>query len=263
MPKTARSSQTVHSAVCVENETALGQVLLVCEHASCDMPNHPDALGLPEAARKAHIAWDPGALGVAQGLSKRLDATLFSGTQSRLIYDLNRPPHSKTAIPEHSEAFSIPGNAKLSQNERLSRTEELYLPFHEALHTEIVRRLAQGRTPTLVTIHSFTPVYNGKAREIELGIIHDSDPALAMAVSAEASKQLSLATALNQPYDANDGVTHMLRLHATPYGLRNVMLEIRNDLIATPEDQDKMAECLTPILKAALVVAEASVTGVA
>ena len=57
---------------------------------------------------------------------------------------------------------------------------------------------------------------------------------------------------MNEPYSAADGVAHTLRLHATPYGLANAMLEIRNDLIATPEAAEAMADRLAPCLGAAL-----------
>ena len=47
-------------------------------------------------------------------------------------------------------------------------------------------------------------------------------------------------------------MTHSLRLHATPYGLPTVMLEIRNDLIASPEAEEAMAEQLAPVLNMGL-----------
>lgn len=243
------------------NRKAKGQVLLICEHASAAMPTRYKGLGLPKMARTAHIAWDPGALGLAKGLSTRLDATLVAGAQSRLIYDLNRPPHAASAMATRSEAYEIPGNVNLSLAERRRRTENLYQPFSEAIHTLVTSRLAEGRSPILVTVHSYTPVYGGKPRKVQLGIIHDADPSLAQDVAAEAKARLPLATALNQPYDASDGVTHTLRLHATPYGLKSVMLEVRNDLIATPEAQDAMAASLATVLSAAL--ARVSVEGAA
>ncbi len=240
------------SPVRVENRAARGPFLLVCEHASAEMPGRLDALGLPDEARRAHIAWDPGALGLSRALSRRLDATLVAALQSRLLYDLNRPPHAASAIPARSELHDIPGNATVSPEERQKRTAALYVPFHQAVFAEVARHLAEGRPPVLVTVHSFTPVYFSKVRSVEFGVIHDADPELAHAVAAEAKARLSLATALNEPYDAGDGVTHTLRLHATPFGLRNVMLEVRNDLIATPEAQEKMADDLAPVLTAAL-----------
>jgi predicted N-formylglutamate amidohydrolase len=117
---------------------------------------------------------------------------------------------------------------------------------------EIARRLAAGPAPIIVTVHSFTPVWFGKTRSVELGVIHDADPTLARAVLAEARARTGLDCRLNEPYSAADEVTHTLRLHATPYALHNVMLEIRNDLIADPAAEAAMADGLSHVLAAAL-----------
>ncbi len=239
------------SVVTTENRNARGPFLVVCEHASNHFPAAFGTLGLSAEARKAHIAWDPGALNLARGLATALDAPLVAAGISRLVYDLNRPPHAPGAMAARSEVFDVPGNAALTAAERRDRTERIYLPFHAALHAEIARRLAMGRPPVLVTVHSFTPVYFGKPRAVELGIIHDADPAFARAVHAEAEARTGLTCRLNEPYDASDGVTHTLRLHATPYGLAHVMLEIRNDLLADEEAAAAMAAGLAPVLSAA------------
>lgn len=237
----------------IENEAAAGRVVLVCEHASNAFPAPWGDLGLTEAQARAHIAWDPGALGVARGLAQRLDAVLIHAPVSRLIYDCNRAPDMAGAMPAMSELHSIPGNAAISAAERLARTESLYLPWCEGLHGLIARRIAAGLRPVVVTVHSFTPVYFGQPRAVEFGVIHDADPALAVAVVAAAQARTGLRSELNAPYSAADDVTHSLRLHATPYGLPNVMLEIRNDLIATPEAQTAMADQLAEVLNMGLV----------
>ncbi|MCY1127414.1 N-formylglutamate amidohydrolase [Frigidibacter sp. RF13] len=238
--------------VAVENPGGDSDVLIVCEHASNHFPEEFGTLGLSEADRRAHIAWDSGALGIARGLSARLNATLVRATVSRLIYDLNRPPDATGAMPTKSEIFDIPGNASVDDAERLRRTQAIYLPFHARLHAEIAARIAAGRPPVIVTIHSFTPVYFGKARAVEFGVIHDADPALALATVEAARALTDLRVELNEPYSAADQVTHTLRLQATPYGLRNVMLEIRNDLIATPGAEEAMADKLVPVLRRAM-----------
>lgn len=250
----------INLSVQTENEETTGPFLFVCEHASHHIPEHLNSLGLDETARTAHIAWDPGAYGVARGLANLLNSPLISAQQSRLIYDLNRPPDAATAMAEASEAFDIPGNADLSQKERLRRTNEIYLPFHNEVRRLIAHRLAAGIQTILVTLHSFTPIYLGKPRTTELGIIHDTDATYANTLYNEAKAKLSLVTELNEPYDASDGVTHTLRLHAIPYGLQNAMLEIRNDLIRTEEDQSDMARKLAPILKSALNVTDKELT---
>lgn len=234
----------------IENGDATGAVVLVCEHASNAFPPPwDDGLGLSTDQRAAHIAWDPGALAVARGLARELDATLIHAQASRLIYDLNRPPHAFGAMPERSEIHDIPGNADLSADARLARTRALYIPFHAALSGLLAERLAAGLRPVLITVHSFTPIYFGQKREVEFGVIHDADDRLARAIAAQ---DIGLVTRLNDPYSAADGVAHTLARHATPLGLPHAMLEIRNDLIATPQAQAEMATRLAPAIRAAI-----------
>lgn len=231
----------------LHNDEAAGPFLLVCEHASNFFPADFDALGLDATAQKAHIAWDPGALGLARGLSDRLDSPLVAATVSRLVYDCNRPPNSAGAYPETSEVFSIPGNRDLGDDDRIARTESVYLPFQAGVTRQLARMQARGRSPIIVTIHSFSPVWYGVPREVEFGIIHDTDPSFAQAVFA-ASSDLPLRVALNEPYSAADGVAHTLKLHATPHGLPHAMLEIRNDLLADADAQQAMADQLADVL---------------
>lgn len=229
--------------VVVENPLGKGRVLLVCEHASHTLPARFGTLGLSEDVRTSHIAWDPGALAVTRLLSESLDATIIYQNYSRLIYDCNRPPESPSAMPVVSEIYDIPGNADLSEAERFARTSALYIPFHDRI-SELV---AARQNPVLVTIHSFTPVYHGKHRAVEIGILHDTDARLADAMLASAAGS-SFKVERNEPYGPEDGVTHTLRLHALPNGLLNVMIEVRNDLIQNEEGQRAAAGFLSELL---------------
>jgi len=235
----------------IENSTGASPVIFVCEHASNAMPAPWGNLGMTPDQTRAHIAWDPGALGLARGLAQRLDATLIHAPVSRLIYDCNRAPDMPGAMPARSEIHDIPGNTAISPAERLVRTNAIYVPWANALHNLIATRIALGRRPTIITIHSFTPIFHGKPRAVEFGIIHDADPTLACAIHS-ASGQTGLNAQLNEPYSAADDVTHTLRLHATPYGLQNAMLEVRNDLIADEAAQAAMADALAQVLTASL-----------
>lgn len=238
-------------AVAVENADAVGDVLLICEHASQTIPDYFGTLGLSAAALSSHIAWDPGALAVAKLLMGKLDATLIYQRYSRLIYDCNRPPEATAAMPATSEIYEIPGNRQISDAERFARTSALYMPFHERVDDIIAARQAQGRSPVIVTVHSFTPVYNGQPRAVEIGVLHDVDSRLADGMLS-ASKTSPYRVERNEPYGPQDGVTHTLRLHALPEGLLNVMIEIRNDLIRSEEEQEKVASHLNDILRMSL-----------
>jgi len=188
-------------------------------------------------------------MAVATHLSALLDARLVAGTVSRLVYDCNRPPEADDAMPAHSELFDIPGNANLDDTERAHRSQTIYAPFRAALEAS----LTQAPQPrALVTVHSFTPVYMGKPRAVELGILHDEDSRLADEMLRLAPRFMEMDVQRNAPYGPENGVTHTLRLHGIKNGILNVMLEIRNDLIATADQQRNVAGRIARLLSDSL-----------
>lgn len=245
-------AQVAESPVEVLNPRGVGRAVVVCEHASNFVPPAYGGLGLDAAALAAHIAWDPGALAVAKELARLLDAPLVASRVSRLLYDCNRPPEAPSAVPEESEVYRIPGNAGLSAPERLRRAELFYFPFRAALGEAIEAQAARAGPPAVVTVHSFTPVWRGAARAVEVGILHDDDARLADAMLAAAQEDAGIVVRRNEPYGPEDGVTHTLREHALPRGLANVMIEVRNDLIAGDGAARAMARRLAGWLEAAL-----------
>jgi predicted N-formylglutamate amidohydrolase len=221
-----------------------GRAVIVCEHASPHIPAALGDLGLPADALASHIAWDPGALGVAEALAQMLDAPLVASATSRLVYDCNRPPEAASAVPERSEVWDVPGNRDLPKAARHARVTAVYEPFYIALADLIA---AMPGDPALITVHSFTPVFNGAPRDTEIGVLHDADARLADGLLAALAGGPH-RVARNDPYGPQDGVTHTLREHAHPRKLPNVMIEIRNDLIETPAAQRAMAEVLAAAL---------------
>lgn len=228
-------------------------VVLVCEHAASFIPPALQDLGLAAADRLSHAAWDPGALAVATEMAAFMDATLVAGRVSRLVYDCNRPPEAPDAMPERSERIAVPGNVGLDALARQQRVATYYTPFRQTLADAVASR----DHPAIVTIHSFTPVYDGTPRSVEIGILHDSDTRLADAMLNIAADQTDHETRRNAPYGPDDGVTHTLREHAIPHGHPNVMIELRNDLIAIPAQQSAMAQMLATWTQAALQKLEA------
>lgn len=235
-------------AVAVTNPSGTSPVVLVCEHASKAIPEMFDGLGLDPVTAESHAAWDIGAHDLAQGLSERLDAPLVAGCVSRLVYDCNRPPDAHDAIPAKSELFDIPGNAGLDDLARAQRAAQIHRPFHDAVG-KILADHAEPRV--LVTVHSFTPVFFGRPRSVQLGFLHGTDARLAQAMLAQ-SGDTGWICALNAPYGPQDGVLHTLDLHATPQGILNVMIEVRNDLISDPAGVSRAVNTLSSLLDRAL-----------
>ena len=238
---------------CVEvvRGAASSAVVLVCEHASPFIPEAFNDLGIVSAAKRSHVAWDPGAMAVAKAMAQDLDAVLVASKVSRLVYDCNRPPEAADAMPIRSEAFDVPGNVGLTQSDKDARVAQFYTPFKDTLANEI----AQRSGPVIVTIHSFTPVYNGQARDVEIGVLHDSDSRLADAILGVAD---TFDVRRNAPYGPEDGVTHTLKEHAIKHGHLNVMIEVRNDLIADAKSQSAMAATLTRWVSKAIDAVEAA-----
>lgn len=230
----------------VSHSAAPSDIVLVCEHASSHIPEELHRLGLEVDALQSHIAWDPGALGVANALADELGAILVASKVSRLVYDCNRPTTAPDAMPSQSEIYAIPGNDQLSDSEKTYRIARYYAPFHQAL----TRVISMRSNPVVVTIHSFTPVFSGTQRNVEIGILHDSDSRLADAMLTIKSRYNVLR---NVPYGPEDGVTHTLKEHAIKGGHLNVMIEMRNDLIADQPAQTDMAKTLADWITEALI----------
>ncbi|MCF6305454.1 MAG: N-formylglutamate amidohydrolase [Rhodobacteraceae bacterium] len=232
--------------VSIQNPQGKSPVLLVCEHASNHIPAQYNDLGLSKPAIQSHIAWDPGALHVAQHLMELLDAPLVSQKISRLVYDCNRPPDSPDAMRATSEVYQIPGNENLGADEIQARIDAVYTPFRNTLRQTVDQRITDGFDPVIITIHSFTPEYNGKIRDVEIGILHDSDSRLADKMLATADTRFRIQR--NAPYGPADGVTHTLLDQAISRGLQNVMIEIRNDLLESPQARREVANWLAALI---------------
>lgn len=234
----------------VEGSERAGQYLIVCEHASRRIPENLEDLGLGPEHLESHIAWDIGASGVARELAVRLGGPLVSGAISRLVYDLNRPPSAHDATPAQSEATIIPGNRGLSTAEREARVEHVYRPFERALDAAIRQRPG---LEALVTVHSFTPVWFGEPRDVEIGIVCGRDARLAervLHVARDAAPGRDIR--LNVPYGPEHGVAHTLDRHGAANGLPSVMIEIRNDLIADEANHAALAADLAGWVRTAV-----------
>ncbi|MBM6596745.1 N-formylglutamate amidohydrolase [Microvirga pudoricolor] len=250
-PKSGMGSQSgiTHPVACVENPEGRSPVLLICEHASNHLPPRYGTLGLGPAELESHIAWDPGALEVARHLSRLLGAPLIHATVSRLVLDLNREPTAPDSIWTLSEKTAIPANENLDPQERAFRVREVYDAFHGAVDAFVEARMARGLLASVVSVHSFTPVYRDVPRPWQIGLIFDADASFAQRVEAGLARDPALVIGMNQPYSPADRVFHTLERHAVRRGLVPLMIEIRNDLIRTEDGQASWANRLAPLLR--------------
>ncbi len=227
-----------------------GPWLVACDHASNRIPGSVNGgtLGLGEAEMQRHIAWDVGAAGVSRGLAQRLGAAAILGRFSRLVVDPNRGEDDPTIIMQVYDGTIIPGNRGLSPEDRLTRLNEWYRPYHAAYAELAARR----RDTIVVAIHSFTPRLNARApRPWHVGILFDPrDERLSRPFIDRLHAEGDIVVGENEPYAGHlpgDAVDR----HGLIPGRPNVLIELRHDLIETPEAQDAWAVRLAPLLEAA------------
>jgi predicted N-formylglutamate amidohydrolase len=204
------------------------RLVLTCEHASPTVPEEYADLGLTREQLGDHIGWDIGAAAVTAELNRQLGAPAVLSAASRLLVDCNRDLHDADLIPHASHGQPIPGNTAIDAAERARRLARFYDPYHAAIDAEL-----SGRPDVLLlSVHSFTPELNGRARPFDVGVLFDGfdDLAHTLARSIDAS---GFAVRMNEPYSALDGLIFSARSPGRRHGVRYLELEINNCLLRT------------------------------
>ena len=235
----------------IEGADRPGRWLVTCDHATNRVPPEVGGgtLGIAAADMARHIAWDPGAAGVARALGVMLDSPVICSDFSRLVIDPNRGEDDPTLVMRLYDGTIIPGNRHVTEAEITRRKATLYDPYHAAL-----AQLAARRPDTVIlSIHSFTPCLRGRpARPWQIGILYSHlDPRLSVPLTARLRQEADLCVGDNQPYSGHlpgDAVDR----HALLPGRHNTLVELRNDLIADAVGQQAWAARLAPILSEVL-----------
>jgi predicted N-formylglutamate amidohydrolase len=240
------------SPVEVLHENGRSDLFLTADHAGRIIPRSLGRLGLPASELDRHIAWDIGIAAVTERLSASLDATAVLQTYSRLVIDCNRNPDVASSIPEVSEATQIPGNLDLTPAQRETRRTAVFDPYHARIDALLDARQAAQRRTVYVAMHSFTPVFKGESRAMQVGVLYNRDAQLANIMLDLLRAEGDLVVGDNAPYAVSDATDYGVPVHAERRGLRHVEIEIRQDLIANAAGQTAWAARFDRLLRTAL-----------
>ena len=233
-------------------ESGASDLVLTADHAGKRIPLRLGDLGVAAADLERHIAWDIGIAGVTERLSEALDAAAALQTYSRLVIDCNRDPSWPSAIPGISEHTEISGNLNLTDADRAARVNGIFRPYHDRIETLLDARAVAGRRTIFVAMHSFTPVFKGEPRAIEVGVLYYRRTKLAEIMLALLRAEGDLTVGENAPYALTADSDYSVPFHAERRGLEHVEIEIRQDLITTREGQAAWAGRFARLLTAAL-----------
>jgi predicted N-formylglutamate amidohydrolase len=139
--------------------------LVSCEHGGNQVP--PPFAGLfrgHEDLLESHRGYDIGILPLAERLAATFAAPLEARV-TRLLVDLNRSPGSRTLFSEISRP--------LPPSERAAILRDYYAPYRQRVAERVTELLTTGSPVLHLSVHSFTPVFAGRERSTELGLLYD------------------------------------------------------------------------------------------
>lgn len=225
--------------------------LVICDHASNHIPVRYQALGLPATALERHIAYDIGAAACAERLAEGLGCGAVLAGFSRLLIDPNRGEDDPTLVMKLSDRAIIPGNALVDpardRAEWQLRLDTFYRPYHAAIGHALERIAARGEVPIIVSMHSFTPAWHGRARPWQIGLLWDKDDRLAAPLFERFGAEPDLAVGDNMPYSGSLKGDCLYR-HGTSNGYPHILIELRQDLVHEENGQHHWADFLRDVL---------------
>jgi predicted N-formylglutamate amidohydrolase len=132
--------------------------------------------------------------------------------------------------------------------ERRRRRERYFDPYHDAIDRSVRARRALGTPVRLCAVHSFTPVFLGRARPMEVGVLFDAHDLHAWRLEGALADQ-GFETALNAPYSGFDGLVYSAQRHGRAHDLVYLELEVRQDLVDTREKAEAVARRIACALR--------------
>ena len=222
------------------NENTIGPFVFSCEHASNHLP--PDIPVSKEDTHflQTHWGWDIGAESVTRHLIQTTASQGILGTISRLWIDLNRSLERTDLIRFETEGHLLSFNHNLSEDAEQERLQQVYKPFHTAYNDLVAKRCQSPEPVTLISIHSFTPVWNGTVRTMDIGVLFDECEELGNKLAA-LLKNEDLFVEINAPYTGRGGLMFSVEDKGKRHRCPHFELEINQAIICTPERQHFIA----------------------
>ena len=141
-------------------------IIFTCEHAVNHIPESYQNVFAPyETLLNSHRGIDFGALSIAKYLSEHMTLPLITAKTSRLLIDCNRSLSHPTCFSEVSE--------KLAEKDKKHIINNYYTPYREKVEQLIRDQIKAHGAVIHLSIHSFTPVFDGIERNADIGLLYD------------------------------------------------------------------------------------------
>ena len=221
--------------------------LFSCEHASNFLPPSVSPSKQDQQFLQTHWAWD---IGVPQLLRTLVDMTpsqVILARFSRLFIDPNRSLQRPDLIVPSIGGHSLSFNQNISKQERTERLNRYYHPYHQAFDEMVGTRCKSAEPFALISFHSFTPIWNGDLRSMDIGLLYDdhndNDPHLGLVSALEENFQKQgFFTERNQPYTGQSGLMFSVQQQGQKHKVPHIELEFNQAILSSPERIQSVAE---------------------
>lgn len=230
------------------------RLLVSCEHAGHRVPRwlRPYFAGA-DAVLTSHRGWDPGAYPVARHLALAWGAPLFATTTSRLVVEPNRSLGHRRLFSEYTRGLDAADRQRL--------LDEHYHAHREPIIARCAGWAAAGDRVLHLGIHSFTPVFDGEVRAVDLALLYDparpDERELVDAWLARiAARDPALRLRRNHPYRGDaDGLTTSLRRQLPAERYLGIEVEMNQTLTTNRAGRSRLAAVLAATLEPARAAA--------
>jgi len=223
------------------------KLIITCEHAHNVLP---DEYSWTENDKRHfvddHWGYDLGAYEMANALASELKCVFVHSLYSRLLIDPNRHIVSDTLFRRNGDGHEVDLNKDLTYEEEQNRIKKYFIPYYEALR-EISNKVD---FTYVISVHSFTPLYQGETRSMEIGVLYGHDSTKFALKVNDGMNEKGYKSEANKPYD---GITTMGTVKALifakfPTERQGITFEFRNDILSDkkrcPHLKDKTLEVL-------------------
>ncbi len=224
-------------------------LILSCEHAVNRVPTRYTELFLNyQMELNSHFGIDFGSLEIATALHHQLPTAYFGqASVSRLVIDCNRSLRNRRCFSNITQC--------LPPSEKQQLIDNYYHPFRQGVINTIEQLIKQKKRVLHLSIHSFTPIWQGRERTTDLGLLYDPKRSTERLFAHRWQQLLAqsnpkLRVRLNYPYRGiSDGFTRALRQQYSASEYLGIEVESNQTLSSTSLGRDLITKVLIHTLR--------------
>jgi len=224
--------------------------VITCEHSSNLLPPGYEWSEKDKYFSQRHNAVDIGIWLVVMEMYKILKLPTILARYSRLFVDLNRCLSCPTLILDNCNGIPL----EMNSQERVTQEIEKRLTLWHNYRFSVDELMKDYSARLIISMHSFTPIFCGERRTVEIGILYDCQFVDMQIVNwlHKALTDYSYEVRHNEPYAGDRGTrtdSPPAKSCALQYGVSFILFEIRQDLTTNTEWRELFVSRLCPLIQ--------------